>query len=123
MLAIQAGDSTEAIEYLESLIATKSTAFRPRLMLAYLTDNLQLAARCAMENPGSLEALAVLVELGYTPARDALLSLTSDGTGNYQACRRFLDEVKSGVWKHGRRYEHVPPSLKGTYDFPERLKQ
>lgn len=122
MLALRDRDRDRAIELLEEYLEWNPEAFRPRLMLAYLTGNVGLAARCCDENPGSPEALAVMAELGYAPARAELETLVSTATGADVALANFLDEIKHGRWRHGRRYEYTPQSWSATLRFPEELK-
>jgi tetratricopeptide (TPR) repeat protein len=122
MLALREGEQERAIELLEAYLAWHPRAYRPRLMLAYLTGNLGMAARCLDENPGSPEALCVMAELGYGPARADLETLVSTGTGADVALDNFLDEIKHGQWRHGRRYEHSPETWGATMRLPEELK-
>lgn len=122
LLAIGRGAHGEAVSLLQAYVKEYPKAFRPRLLLAYLTRDLALAAACSMENPGSPEALAVMKELGYAPAQHALSTLVDTATGSDVALNDFLAEITQGAWRHGRRYEYTHPSLANTFAFPEELK-
>lgn len=120
--ALRNGDRALAVDLLREYIAAYPCAFRPRLALAYLTSDLDLAMRCSMENPGSPEALAVLRELGYGPAGGALETLVDTATGSDVALADFVREITTGQWRHGRRYEHDHPMLEDRFGFPNYLK-
>lgn len=122
LLALADEDPSGAIDYLRAYTDTHPAAFRPRLLLAYLSRDLSLAAACAMENPGSPEALAVLAELGYGPAEDALTTLVDTATGSDIALADFVSEIQSGTWRHGRRFEYTHASFQSTFPFPQSLK-
>jgi hypothetical protein len=92
------------------------------VVLAYLTNDRLLAAQCTRENPGSPEALAVLSELGDLQAGEDLETLVSTRTGADSALENFLNEMKTGNWRHGRRYEHTPEAFGEELAFPEFLK-
>ncbi len=120
--AIARGAYGEAISLLQGYVSEHPKAFRPRVLLAYLTRDLTLAAACSMENPGSPEALAVLNELGYEPAEQALATLVDTATGSDRALADFMVEITQGTWRHGRRYEYTHPALTNTFAFPDYLK-
>ncbi len=120
--AIAAKDLEKATGFLRTYLEWNPSAFRPRLVLAYLTEDRLLAARCLNENPGSPEALAVLSELGYAPAQSDLATLVSTRTGADIALENFRNEMKNGIWRHGRRYEYTPAALGEELAFPVFLK-
>ncbi len=120
LAALATGERAEAVTLLQEYVDAHPGTYRPRLLLAYLTDDLALAGRCAMENPGSPEALYVLASLGHPPAAAALVELLSVSTDCDLALLDFVREASQGVWRHGRRFEFddvLPPS----YAFPPEL--
>ncbi len=104
---LRTGDRTGTIALLRELVNVRPKAVRPRLALAFLAPDSHHASQVAAENPGSVEAWAVLAELGIEGAaakRDALLS----GQNDIAEIRLsdFFAEVKNGVWRHNRRFEY-----------------
>jgi hypothetical protein len=109
MLAIQAGKTDAAAALLKELLAARPAAFRPALMLAYLTKDARLAAAQAAANPGSPEAQLVLELLGVEGAKQAKDSLLNNNPSAPEQVEAFRLELTAGKWRHMKRFELLGP--------------
>ncbi|MBD3343555.1 MAG: DUF5107 domain-containing protein, partial [Chitinivibrionales bacterium] len=104
---IRSGNPGLAIPLLDSLVTQKPRAIRPRLLRAYLNNDINDALAVVNINPGSIETWTVLNELGYAGAADKLNGLLNQNEHAAYRMNDFLDEIQNGNWRHERRFEYI----------------
>ncbi|MBD3345428.1 MAG: DUF5107 domain-containing protein [Chitinivibrionales bacterium] len=103
---IKDGTPSLALAELDELLAQRPNALRPRLMRAWLNNDIDDALIAVENNPGSIEAWTVLNELGYAGAADKLTGLLDQNIHATYRMNDFLDELQNGNWRHERRFEY-----------------
>ncbi|MBD3419594.1 MAG: hypothetical protein GF398_05690 [Chitinivibrionales bacterium] len=104
---VKQGRNTQAISQLDELLTQRPNAIRPRLLRAYLKEDLSDALYVYERVPGSIELWATLRELGYPGATQILTGLTAQsGDMGVVARQNFLNELENGIWRHERRFEY-----------------
>ena len=121
---IRDGDRSAAVYDLNLLLAGRPSAARPRLLLAYLSRDPGEALPVLERNPGSVELWTVLDELGYPDASQRLDSLLRQDTIALVRSLDFRKEIKTGHWRHERRYEYDPAWFEqiSLPPFPDQLR-
>ena len=104
---IAQGENSQAIELIESYLRFAPLAYRPRLTLAYISNNKQLAESLAEENLGSPEAQLVLSLLGDTSAATELQKLLKGNVDAAQHIAAYQHELERGVYTVVSRYQPV----------------
>jgi hypothetical protein len=122
--SIAAGNSSQAITYLDQLLAAKPDAIRPRILRMYLKNDLHDAAEVYKRVPGSMELWVALKELGATGAAERLATLVQQNQLAQIRADDFVKEIKQGIWRHERRYEYDRTWFEGVTlpAFPDTLK-
>ncbi len=109
--AVMNGNSSEAITLLDDLLRQKPQAIRPKLLKGYLQRSTGLVLAVLENNPGSVEAYAVLTELGYPGAQQRLTGLLAQNEIATVRKDAFLSEIKNGIWTHEKRFAFNPEWL------------
>ncbi|MFW6066677.1 MAG: hypothetical protein ACOC9S_07630, partial [Planctomycetota bacterium] len=86
--------------------------YRPRLMRAWLNEDISATKKLAETNPASPEAQLVLELLGVEGAADARKELIENSPGAERMVEDFRRELTKGEWRHVRRYEPMLPEEK-----------
>jgi hypothetical protein len=122
--SIAAGSSSQAITYLDQLLAARPDAIRPRILRMYLKNDLHDAAEVYKRVPGSLELWVALKERGATGAAERLATLLQQNPMAQIRADDFVKEIKQGIWRHERRYEYDRTWYEGITmpAFPDTLK-
>lgn len=105
--SIKDGHTDSAITYLNDLLQQRPDALSPRLLRAYLRNDLSDALRAYERAPGSIEVWTTLAELGYPGAAQRLETLLRQNQSATDRKEAFLAELQQGQWKHERRFEYV----------------
>lgn len=116
LLALGTGDTATAVSLLEGYVAAYPGGYRPALALAYLKRDLGAARALAARNPGSLEAVWVLGELGEPGADTDLATLVTNNPGAQDAIERFRSEVTTGTWARVPVWQPFPSTGCGSPD-------
>lgn len=98
------GRTEEAVAKVEGFLAANPTAFRPRLARAYWRRDLEEARRLAAENPGSPEALFVMLMLGDQSEVHGLQTLVAGNPHAEEHLEKFHTELHRGVFQPMQRY-------------------
>lgn len=109
LLAIQGGKTDEAVAFLKKLIEERPLVYRPRLVLAYLTKDKEMAKSLAAENPASPEAQLVLEKLGVEGAAKAKADLLRTNPEAPEQLANFEKELTKGEWTHVKRFKPLLP--------------
>ncbi len=108
LLAIQAGDTAEAISRIAHYVQNFPQSFRPAVCLAWLKGDLGAARSLEKLNPASVELTWALSELGDAAASQDLATLLAGNAGAAEALDRFKLEVQQGLWAPTPRWQAFP---------------
>ncbi|MFP4053239.1 MAG: hypothetical protein ACLFV7_05170, partial [Phycisphaerae bacterium] len=106
------GKKEQAKEWLGKLIEQRPKVYRPRLALAYWTNDRKLAGKLADENPASPEAQMVLELLGDAEAAEAKKALLQHNLGAAKQVEQFRKAITEGKWEHVKRFGPLLPDKK-----------
>jgi hypothetical protein len=106
------GKKEQAKKWLGKLIEQRPKVYRPRLALAYWTNDRKLAGKLAAENPASPEAQMVLELLGDADAADAKEALLQHNPGAAEQVEQFRKAIAEGKWEHVKRFKPLLPEEK-----------
>lgn len=104
------GDRATALIWLDQLLAVRPQVWRPRLLQAYLANDLVGAQRLAHEQPASLDAHIVCELLGDPAAATATADLLRTNPDAAEQLAQFRAELEHGAWTHIRRYAPALPA-------------
>jgi hypothetical protein len=105
--AIQRNEKNRAVSLLDEYCSAYPKKYRPALLRALLTEDIAAARSLLDENPGSIEALYVLKELGVTWAADDLEGMIEVNSPTARTLNRFISEATLGKWTHVPRWVHI----------------
>jgi hypothetical protein len=122
--AIAAGNTNQAITYLDQLLTAKPDAIRPRILRMFLKKDLNDAAEVYKRVPGSMELWVALKDMGIEGADQRAAGLLQQNEMANIRAADFLKEIKQGIWRHERRYEYNSTWYEGISmpAFPDTLK-